>query len=36
MSFNNLKRDRTNISTLLEAASETSGGGGEKKSYVDD
>ena len=35
MSFANLKRNRDNISKLIKAA-ESTGGGGEKKSYVDD
>lgn len=37
MSFQNLKRNRDNISKLLKAVESTSGGGGgEKKSYQDD
>tara|TARA_B100000902_G_scaffold89702_1_gene93461 strand:+ start:2187 stop:3092 length:906 start_codon:yes stop_codon:yes gene_type:complete len=36
MSFNNLKRNRDQISKLLKAAEADGGGGGEKKSYVDD
>jgi len=35
MSFANLKRNRDNISKLIKAA-ESTGGGGEKKSYADD
>ena len=35
MSFENLKRNRANISKLIQAA-ESVGGGGEKKSYADD
>jgi hypothetical protein len=35
MSFANLKRNKSNISKLIQAA-ETAGGGGEKKSYGDD
>lgn len=36
MSFDNLKRNRDNISKLLTAAQADSGGGGQKKSYVDE
>ena len=35
MSFANLKRNRADISKLVQAA-EAAGGSGEKKSYVDD
>ena len=35
MSFENLKRNRDQISKLIQAA-EATGGGGEQKSYVDD
>ena len=35
MSFENLKRNRANISKLIQAA-ESVGGGGDKKSYADD
>jgi len=36
MSFANLKSNRDTISKLIQAAEATSGGSGEKKSYVDD
>ena len=36
MSFQNLKRNRDQISKLIQAAEATGGGGGEKKSYTDD
>ena len=36
MSFQNLKRNRDQISKLIQAAEATGGGGGEKKSYIDD
>ena len=35
MSFENLKRNRDQISKLVQAA-EATGGGGEKKSYIDE
>ena len=35
MSFQNLKRNRDQISKLIQAAEATGGGGGEKKSYTD-
>ena len=36
MSFQNLKRNRDQISKLIKAAEATGGGGGEKKSYNDE